>query len=142
MEYPAKIEKNSKGGYTVTFRDLPEAVTDGNTYRSALLMAEESLKKALNRCFRVKVPMPKPSAPNEDEVIIYLPASIVVKALLMDTLVKEGITQAQLAKKMGIPSQHITRLTRLNSMTKLDTMEKAFRAIGKELIITAKQEKY
>lgn len=31
MKYPAYFEAAPKGGYTVAFRDIPEAITEGDT---------------------------------------------------------------------------------------------------------------
>lgn len=42
--YPAIFEKGENKGYTVTFPDLPGAVTEGNDMEEALRMARECLE--------------------------------------------------------------------------------------------------
>ena len=48
MQYPAKFARDRKlGGYVVTFPDVPEAITQGDTLAEAMLMAQEALDLAL-----------------------------------------------------------------------------------------------
>ncbi|HEY6342635.1 MAG TPA: type II toxin-antitoxin system HicB family antitoxin [Bryobacteraceae bacterium] len=45
MEYPAKfVHDREAGGFVVTFPDIPEAITEGDTIEEALRMAEEALE--------------------------------------------------------------------------------------------------
>ena len=50
--YPAKVEPDTEGRYLVTFRDLPEAATDGATLDEALAEARDCLDSVL--MFRIK----------------------------------------------------------------------------------------
>jgi len=46
--YPVKLTPDRKdGGYVVTFRDLPEAITQGDTVADALSEAEGALQAAI-----------------------------------------------------------------------------------------------
>jgi len=45
--YPAILTPDPEGGFTVTFRDVPEAITEGDTREEALLRAEDALESAL-----------------------------------------------------------------------------------------------
>jgi predicted RNase H-like HicB family nuclease len=45
--YPALLTPDPDGGFTVTFRDVPEAMTEGDTREEALLHAEDALESAL-----------------------------------------------------------------------------------------------
>jgi len=48
MEYPAKFTRDRRvGGFVVTFPDVPEAVTQGDTVGEAMAMASEALELAL-----------------------------------------------------------------------------------------------
>jgi hypothetical protein len=44
--YPATLNPDQDGGFTVTFRDVPEAITEGDTREEALLRAEDALECA------------------------------------------------------------------------------------------------
>ena len=41
MYYPAKFTPAEEGGYVVTFRDIPEAITQGDDMTEAVEMAED-----------------------------------------------------------------------------------------------------
>ena len=44
---PAALIADPDGGFTATFRDVPEAITEGDTREEALLRAEDALESAL-----------------------------------------------------------------------------------------------
>lgn len=43
IAYPARFEPAPEGGYVVTFRDIPEAITQGDTEAEAQEMAKDAL---------------------------------------------------------------------------------------------------
>ena len=45
--YPANFEPQPDGGFTVLFADLPEAITEGDTFDEAMLHAQEVLSLSL-----------------------------------------------------------------------------------------------
>lgn len=134
MKYPAKLTKD-EDGFVITFRDIPEAITQGDTHDEAMEMAEDALLTAMDFYFEDNRQVPLPSKPKKDEVLINLPISAATKVMLLNTLLEKGVTQAELAKLMGIRPQQVTRIVNLEHTTKIDTVEKAFRALGRELDI-------
>lgn len=66
LKYPAQIKKQKEGTFLVTFRDIPEALTEGSTYEEALEMAKDALATAID----FYVFPPEPSQPEKDEVLI------------------------------------------------------------------------
>ena len=50
--YPATLTPDANGGFTVTFRDVPEAITEGDSRDEALMRAEDALESALARSLR------------------------------------------------------------------------------------------
>lgn len=136
MQYPANITKGEQA-FVVTFRDIPEAITQGYTYDEAIEMAEDALLTAMDFYFEDNRPVPSPSQPQKDEVLITLPVSASTKVMLLNLLLEEHVSQAELAKRMGIRPQQVTRIVNLEHTTKIDTVEQAFKALGKKLSITA-----
>ena len=67
MYYPAKFTPAEEGGYVVTFRDIPEAITQGDDMTEAVEMAEDVLQSAMDFYFEDQRPAPLPSAPEEGE---------------------------------------------------------------------------
>lgn len=135
MKYPANFQK-TENGYVVGFRDIPEAVTQGSTYKEAVMMAEYALLTALDFYFEDNRLVPMPSAALEGEILIDMPASAFIKVLLLNTMLEQRVTQSVLAKRMGVRPQQVTRLVNLKHTTKIDNLACAFKALGKELLVS------
>lgn len=132
MNYAAKFEADSSGGYVVTFRDIPEAITQGDTLDEALDMAADALATAMEFYFEDNRAVPLPTPAQDDEQLITLPLSIWSKVLLLNAMLEQHISQAELAKRMGIKPQQVTRIVDLAHSTKIDTLVAAFKALGKQ----------
>lgn len=132
MKYPAVFEKTEQG-YVVGFRDIPEAITQGDTLEEAIDMAEDALLTALSFYFEDNRNIPSPSPPAPSERLIAIPLSASVKVMLLNALLDDRVSQSCLAKRMGIKPQQVTRIVNLNHSTKIDTLELAFKALGREL---------
>jgi len=76
LKYPAKIEPD-KSGWMVTFRDIPEALTGADTREAAIIMAADALLTAMDFYMEDCRPIPIPSEPQNGEVLISLPSSVV-----------------------------------------------------------------
>lgn len=60
------------GGFIVTFRDVPEANTQGNSFAESLKMAEDALRTAMGFYVERGENYPAPSVPEHGEVMIEL----------------------------------------------------------------------
>lgn len=130
--YPAQFVKG-KDGYVVSFRDIPEALTSGITKKEAYEMAEDALATAMEFYFEDRRQVPIPSEMRKGEETVDLPASVAVKVLLLNEMLKEHITPSKLAKKLDTSPQTVTRIVDLHHATKIDTLADAFKAMGKTL---------
>ena len=134
MKYFAQLLRE-EGGYTVTFRDIPEAITYGETLEEALDMAQDALETAMEFYFEDMRQVPIPSKGQEGERAIELPISMSSKVLLLNEMVAQRVTQADLAKRMNTSRQVVNRMTDLQHATKIDTISDALKALGKEMVI-------
>ncbi len=83
--YPVTLTADeSDGGFVVTFSDMPEAITQGETEAEALKAASDALESALDFYFEDKRTVPMPSQPQSGQHVIELPASLGVKVLLLN----------------------------------------------------------
>jgi antitoxin HicB len=121
----------------VTFRDIPEAITQGDSDEEAMAMAEDVLVSAMDFYFEDRRPVPAPSAPQPGERLVELPASLAAKALLLNEMIAAGISNAELARRMGTRPQEVQRIVDLHHATKIDTIAKALGALGRQLEIRA-----
>ena len=133
MFYPAKFTAAEEGGFVVTFRDIPEAITQGDTEGEAMEMAADVLVSAMDFYFEDRRTVPMPSKPKRGERLVELPASIAAKVLLLNELVSANVSNVELAKRMGTRPQEVQRIVDLGHATKIDTIAAALKALGKGL---------
>jgi len=137
MRFPAKIEPDGDG-FMVSFPDIPEALTCGDTYEEALDMAHDALLTSMDFYFEDRRVVPTPSKAEKGQVLVALPASAAAKVLLLNEMVRQKVRNVDLAARMGTTKQEINRLTNLKHATKIDTIAAALAAVGKELVLTVK----
>ena len=135
MKYPGRFEPAPEGGYVVTFRDIPEAITQGDSLEEAQEMAQDALLTAMDFYFEDRRQVPMPSAPEAGELEVELPASAWAKVLLLNVQIAQGVSNVELAQRLGTRKQEVTRITDLGHPTKIDTIARALHALGKELTI-------
>lgn len=132
MYYAAKFDLNPDTGcYVVSFRDIPEALTQGYSMDEAKSQAVDALIDALDFYFEDERPVPMPTEALRDEVVIELPLSVWSKVLLLNTMLEQRVSQAELGKMLGKPRQEINRMTNLRHATKIDSIVEALKALGK-----------
>jgi len=133
MYYPAQFESAIEGGFVVTFRDIPEAISQGENETEAMEMAKDALVTAFDFYFDDKRPIPKPSKARVGERLIEVPPSIVAKVLLLNEMLNQKVKPAELARRMSVKPQEVQRLINLTHTTKIDTIAVALAALGKQL---------
>jgi len=62
LEYPVDLSPAEEGGFVVTFPDVPEAITQGDTRDEALLAAKDALETALSMYVDNRRDLPRPGA--------------------------------------------------------------------------------
>ena len=81
--FPVQLTPDDNdGGYTVTFPDLPEAITQGDCIIQCLTEAVDCLEEAIAARIDDNLPIPQPSLPKLGEYLVELPPTMVFKALL------------------------------------------------------------
>lgn len=132
MRYPALIERDGDA-WMVSFRDIPEALTGAPTIEEARAMGVDALRTAMDFYFEDRRAVPAPSAAVAGEELIELPPSIAAKVLLLNELVAQDIAPSDLARRMGVTKQEVTRIMDLGHATKIDTIAAALLAAGRSL---------
>ena len=136
MKYPAVFEHIDGGKILVTFPDVDEALSQGDSEQNALEMAEDALVTMFAYYIRHGLPVPHPSSPKGKKYrMIELPAMVSLKVELYMTFLASGIKKTELARRLGIPKTTVDRLFDFKNHTRLDQIEAAFRALGKRVSI-------
>ena len=132
MRYPVKLKPDS-GGFVVTFPDVPGAITEGESKDEALHHALDALETIFMYIFGTGKLIPLPSSPKRAQGWVEVPASVAVKILLHNEMVRQKVRPIELARRMGVPRQEVTRVLNLKHNTKIDTTAQALAALGKRL---------
>ncbi|MGD0959213.1 MAG: type II toxin-antitoxin system HicB family antitoxin [Methylomonas sp.] len=90
MRYPVNIEPAGTN-FFVSFPDIPEALTQGETYEEALVMAKDALETALEFYFEDERAVPLPSKPEQGLPVITLCPSLWAKVLLLNEMVLQHV---------------------------------------------------
>lgn len=131
-KYPVRISPDGDS-FMVQFPDIPEALTCGDTIEHAREMAHDALLTALEFYFEDLREVPMPSKIKKGQEYIELPASIAVKVQLLNEMVKQRVKQVDLARRMQLSPTQVNRIVNLRQSTKIDTINEAFKALGKNL---------
>ena len=101
--YPVTLtEDTDDSGYVVTCRDLPEAITQGDTVAEALAEAADALDEAL--CGRINHgrDIPEPSAEQDGERLVPVPITTALKAAAYTKFRESGQTKVAIAKALDL----------------------------------------
>jgi len=134
--YPAVFTPDEEGGgFIVTFPDVPEALTQGDTVEECLSEAVDCLEEAIAGYISEGLPIPVASMVSEGQHAIQLPALMALKAAMHSTMLEVHISNVALGKKMGVNEKEVRRWRDPHHGTRLPTMERALAALGKQVVI-------
>lgn len=92
LAYPAQYQAAGVG-YVVTFRDLPIAITRGETLRDAREMAADALTGAVQFHVDTYRPVPEPSAALPGEEPVYLTQDLSVLVVALNEAIALGVNE-------------------------------------------------
>jgi antitoxin HicB len=132
--YAVKLTPNKgEGGYVVTFRDLPEAITQGNSIDDALAEAADCLEEAIAGRIDDGREIPSPSSPKRGERIVSVPPSMALKAAVYLAVQEAGISNSELARRMRLDEKEARRILDPHHPTKLPKIVAALAVLGRRV---------
>lgn len=131
MKYPIQLEECPEGGYFVSFPDIPEALTQGETREESLAMGLDALLTSFEFYFEDGRKIPLPSEVTGD--FVQVPLSVMAKIIMLNEFIDSGMSQVELAGRLGTTKQEVQRIINLKHSTKIDRIDQAVHALGKNL---------
>ncbi|MEO7853680.1 MAG: type II toxin-antitoxin system HicB family antitoxin [Rubrivivax sp.] len=133
LDYPVTLEAQPEGGFVVTFPDVPEAITQGEDEDEALLYAVDALETALSFYIEARKPLPLASKAKRGQRTVRPSALEGAKLGVYQAMTEQGIKKAELARRLGWHMPQVDRLFDLRHASRLDQIEAAARALGRQL---------
>jgi antitoxin HicB len=133
LRYPVKLAIEGRNTL-VSFPDVPGALTFGEGREEALRQGLDALETMFMAIMADRGDIPAPS-PVKRRPFVELPALTEAKVLLYQAMRTRKIGKAELARRLNCHLPHVDRLIDLRHASRLDQMEKAFRALGQQLTI-------
>jgi antitoxin HicB len=132
--YAVKLTPDKKdGGFVVTCRDLPEAITQGESIEEALNEAADCLEEAIAARIDDACDIPMPSASKRGEHLVSVPPSMALKAAVYLAVREAGISNSELARRMQLDEKEARRILDPHHPTKLPRIEAALAALGRHV---------
>ncbi len=132
--YPYELTADPEGGFTVTFPDVPEAITQGETEEEAAAMAEDALVTALSFYTDGAERLPSPS-PALGRRLAHVPPLVAAKLVLHDAMLAAGVSNVDLARRLDVDEKIVRRLRNPLYKSLIDRVDKALRSLGKRIEI-------
>ena len=133
--YPAKVVQDGKF-FFITFRDVPQAITQADSKEEIISAAIDVLKDVVSFYMDDGDAFPLASNRRKGEVLIELPLSFAAKIVLYNTMKKNKVKQADLARALDLPTSEIARIVNPWKKIKIDTLVKAIKSAGGQVALS------
>jgi antitoxin HicB len=138
--YPAALTPDeADGGFVVTFRDWPEAITQGDTREAALSEAADCLEEAVAARIADEREIPLPSSTLAGEYGVSVPIQMALKAALYLAMREAAVDKSELARRLGIHENETRRLLDPRHASKPEALERALSAVGRRLAVELRE---
>jgi len=102
--------------------------------------AVDALESAFIGLMADRQDIPTPSKARRSQKTVALPALSIVKVALYEAMREAGIRKADLARRLGWHMPQVDRLLDLRHASRMDQIEAALNALGKELVVDVKSK--
>ena len=133
--YPCILTSEEDGGFSVSFPDVPEALTCGDDRDKALAMAADALAVALGGYIHARRDIPVPSTVFSGQELVAVPPIVAAKLALYSAMRRQGITKVALAARLGLSESAVRKLLNPDHRSHISRVNKALRAVGRCLVV-------
>ena len=136
FSYPARFRKGREDGrILVTFPDFPRSATDGADMADAVEQATDCLGSAIAFALAYKEDIPRPSTPGRGQRMVPVPLWVAPKLALYWRMRELGISNSDLARKLGVTEAVVRRMLNPDHATKTAKLEVALEALGQRVVM-------
>ena len=136
FSYPAVFRPEPDGRFTVSFPGLRGANTDGKNKQDATEEAIDCLGSYIVEAIVTKRPIPPPSALKRGRCLVPVPFWIAGKLALYSAMRQQGISNSELARRLGIRETVIRRMLDPDHATKPQKLRAVLAELGQVLAVS------
>lgn len=129
--YPYELGVEADG-VTLTFPDVPGAITCGATRAEAIGRAEDALVSMLAALVADGAPIPEPTPP-EGRAVAVVPLLEAAKLALHSAMLAGGVSNVDLARRLDINEKAVRRLRDPLHRSHIGQVTEALRALGRRV---------
>jgi antitoxin HicB len=134
LRYHVRPSKDTNGTILAEVPDVTGALTFGEDREEALLRAADAIETVLIAYMADRRDIPMPRAGTKGPFAT-LPALTEAKLALYTAMRNAKVGKAELARRLNCHMPQVDRLLDLRHASRLDQLEGAFRALGKQLSV-------
>lgn len=134
--YPANFTPAEEGGFVITFPDVPEVVTQGETIEQCVQEASDALEEAMIGRINTGDEIPTTSTPQPGQYVIPVPIQSAMKAALYEEIRAQGTNKVQMAARLGIDEKEARRLLDPHHPSKLPRIAEILERVGKRVVVS------
>jgi antitoxin HicB len=133
LRYRVKLSRDTNRTILAEVPDVPGAVTFGDDRTEALARAVDAIETVFLGYIDLRRDIPLPRA--RKGPFVTLPALTEAKLGLYTAMRAARVSKSELARRMNCHMPQVDRLLDLRHASRLDQLEAAFRALGKQLSV-------
>jgi antitoxin HicB len=133
--YPAVFSRDKGGRWLISFPDFPTAHTDGADAHEAMEEAIDCLGSSIAFTMSDKASVPKPSRPRRGQRLVPVPLWIVAKLALYWAIRELGVSQSELARRLGVRETVVRRMLDPNHDSRPEKIQAALEVLGKRVVM-------
>ena len=134
--YPYEAEKDGDT-LVVSFPDIPGALTQVDPGEDFNAVVRDCLVAALGGYAELRQRPPRPSAARGRSTVA-LDVLLSAKLALLTAMVEAGVTNVELARKLGVSEKVARRLRDLDHPSRIDRLEAALACLGQQLELSVR----
>jgi len=135
FSYPATFRKDAAGRFLVRFPDLPGTATDGANATEAMEEAIDCLGSSIAFLLSHKQEIPRPSALKRGQKLVAIPLWIAPKLALYWRMGELGLSNAELARRLGVRETIVRRMLDPDHATKVAKLQTAMELLGQTVVL-------
>jgi antitoxin HicB len=132
--YPVNLDVRPEG-VAVGVPDLPEVVSVGADMATAMDHAQLAIEVAVTSRVRKGERVPLPSVAR-GRPVVHLRAITQAKLALHTAMLEMGVSDLELAARLGSPGRSVTRLRDPGQDSAVNRVEAALRSLGRRLVVS------